>query len=246
MVSLNTPRGGWSSSIQTALAALTVTPALGGFVCPRLGECDLARLATYLEQVTLWNARHNLTAARSAEELVDLFVADAAVLAGAFAETVSARAEKPQSKPAHDLGNPSADIIRWVDVGSGAGAPGLPLAIFSPQVRVTLVEPRAKRVAFLRSVIGLLDLKNATVQRGLSEELEPQSFEMAVSRATLPPEEWLLEGARLAQSAIWLLLAEVPPPSLPGWWPEVDLTYTLPLTGARRRTVRFRKGGARL
>jgi 16S rRNA (guanine527-N7)-methyltransferase len=165
--------------------------------------------------VRIWNERHDLTAARSNDELVDLFVADAAVLA-----TTASPGE------------------RWVDVGTGAGAPGLPLAILRRDLSMTLVEPRTKRVAFLRSAIGTLGVP-MEVERARAQDLAESSFDVAVSRATLPAPEWSREGGRLARAAVWMLLAQAEPPELPRWQPDLDLRYRWPLTGVERRAVRL-------
>jgi len=63
------------------------------------------------------------------------------------------------------------------------------------------------------------------------------SCEVAVSRATLPPEEWLSEGARLATRSLWLLLAKAGPPELGPHRILADVRYRWPLTGAERRAV---------
>ena len=57
-----------------------------------------------------------------------------------------------------------------VDVGSGAGLPGIPLAIARPDLRITLIEPLLKRSVFLQEVVDKLALDNVTVIRGLAEE----------------------------------------------------------------------------
>lgn len=72
----------------------------------------------------------------------------------------------------------------WVDMGSGAGFPGLPLAIVRPDVQVTLVEPRRKRVSFLKTVVAELALENTTVLEGKSSDSPPQLFAGVVTRAT--------------------------------------------------------------
>ncbi len=59
---------------------------------------------------------------------------------------------------------------RVVDVGSGAGLPGVPLAIARPDLRITLLEPMARRIAWLEEVVETLDLSNVTVVRGRAEE----------------------------------------------------------------------------
>jgi 16S rRNA (guanine527-N7)-methyltransferase len=170
----------------------------------------------YMEHLRTWNRTHDLTAARDDDELVDLLLADALVL------SVMIAGERTV-----------------VDVGSGAGAPGLVLAIARPDLKLTLVEPRAKRVAFLRSAIGMLGLENAQVVRGRSESLPDKGHAVAISRATLAPHEWLTEGARLATDSVWVFLAGAEPPSHIALQRDKDLTYTWPLTGAVRRAVRY-------
>jgi 16S rRNA (guanine527-N7)-methyltransferase len=177
----------------------------------------VASLCRYLDEVVLWNQKTDLTAARSPEELVDLSLADALVLGAAS----------------------SAELGTWVDVGSGAGAPGLVLRMLLPSARVTLVEPKDRRVAFLRSTIGKLLLDGIDVERGRSDRLAGGAWDIAVSRATLPPPEWLAEGARLARRAVWVLLAHGEAPVLAGWRADADLRYQWPLTGAARRAVRY-------
>ncbi|MBI5577409.1 MAG: 16S rRNA (guanine(527)-N(7))-methyltransferase RsmG [Deltaproteobacteria bacterium] len=85
---------------------------------------------------------------------------------------------------------------RTLDFGSGAGYPGIPLAIVLPEARVVMLESSAKKCAFLSHACAMLGLRNAEVVRG---RLVPGSvlpiglFEQIVTRATLPP----LEAARL-------------------------------------------------
>ena len=126
---------------------------------------------------------------------------------------------------------------RWVDVGSGAGAPAIPLALFVPELELTLVEPRSKRVAFLRTALGVVGRSDVKVVRGRSEELGPAGFDVALSRATLPPLEWLREGARVARSAVWVLLARGERPALDGWRVQADVEYRWPLTAVERRAI---------
>lgn len=169
----------------------------------------VAPLARWIDTVARWNERIDLTAARSDEELVDLLVADAAILATLVDERRAV-----------------------VDVGTGAGAPGLPLALLRPDLRVTLVEPLAKRVALLRTVVGAERLTSVTVVRGKGEDLATR-FDLAMSRATLPPPAWAALGAKLADETA-IFLAQGEPPE--GEW-RVDRRYAWPLTGALRRLV---------
>lgn len=179
-----------------------------------LPELPLAPLAKLLDLVAVWNARTDLTAARDPAALVDLYLPDALVLAAGASG-------------------------HWVDVGSGGGAPALTLALLSPELSLTLVEPRDRRVAFLRTAVGELRLSRVNVRRARSDALDSASFDVAVSRATLSPEEWLAEGARLATSAVWVLLARGAAPALDGFAVDRELAYSWPASGAPRRALRY-------
>jgi 16S rRNA (guanine527-N7)-methyltransferase len=205
-VQVQAPPEGFQSRVERALSSFHL-PALGARVKEQLcAYCDLA---------VAWNQRVDLTAARSADELVDLLLADALAISSA---------------------RPGQAGERWFDVGSGIGAPGIPLALLSP-LEMTLIEPRTKRVAFLRTAVGSLARPDITVSRSRSDEFAAASCEVAVSRATLPPPEWLKEGARLATGSVWLLLAKAGVPDLDGRDVLTDLSYSWPLTGAQRRAV---------
>lgn len=68
------------------------------------------------------------------------------------------------------IGQVMAADARVVDVGSGAGLPGIPLAIARPDLDITLIEPLLKRSTYLQEVVDLLGLDNVTVIRGRAEE----------------------------------------------------------------------------
>jgi 16S rRNA (guanine527-N7)-methyltransferase len=180
------------------------------------------QLVTWLDLVVAWSERVDLTAARDADTLADLLLADAALLATAQL---------------------SGSLI---DVGSGVGAPAIPLAILCPSLKLTLVEPRERRAAFLRTSCGTLSRPDISLLRVRSMEVGEKSAEVALSRATLPPPLWLREGARLASHAVWVLLGQDEPPSLESWHPDLDLSYDWPLSGGRRRVVRYVRSAASL
>ncbi len=186
-----------------------------------LGPRASAAVRTWLERLQEWNARIDLTAARSPEELVDLMLGDALVLA-------------PELPPGASL----------VDVGTGAGAPGLALALLREDLRVTLCEPLGKRASFLRTVIGAVGRSDVAVERARGESLARPGpgWDVAVSRATLAPPAWLELGASLVApgGAVWALLAKDAPPEHPRATLEADLAYAWPLTGAARRLIRYR------
>jgi len=108
-----------------------------------------------------WNARTNLTAIKTDEEALLKHYADSIVMTEVLPESG-----------------------RILDVGSGGGFPGLPLAVVREDLEWTLLEPRQKRVSFLRASIARLGLKNVRVVAGRSDETPQGLSDLAVTRAT--------------------------------------------------------------
>ena len=113
----------------------------------------------YKELLFKWNKIHNLTGAKD-EKTIDEFIYDA-VFPVSFL---------PKSK-------------NLLDIGTGAGFPGMILAIALPDTQVTLVEPLQKRASFLQFVKADLDLKNVRVVKKRVEEMDAEIFELVTSRA---------------------------------------------------------------
>jgi len=204
---------GWLPRIERVLRE---TPASCDRALP-VTDATRGLLVTWLDLVVTWSERVDLTAARDADTLADILLADAALLACAE----------------------SSERGRVIDVGSGVGAPAIPFAILRPELSLTMVEPRERRAAFLRTSCGVLSRPDISLLRVRSMEVGQKSAELAISRATLPPPEWLREGARLANHAVWVLLGQDEPPSLDAWRADLDLRYEWPLTGSHRRAVRY-------
>lgn len=77
--------------------------------------------------------------------------------------------------------------VRVADLGSGAGLPGIPLAIARKDLKVTLIEPMARRVEFLNEVISKMELKNVQVVKGKAENLAKNlQFDFVTARAVAP------------------------------------------------------------
>ena len=124
-----------------------ITELLRPFVVHNPGQ--LAATSTYLDLLLKWNAKINLTAVRVPEVMI----------ARHFGESFFAANKLLSANQA----------ISVIDLGSGAGFPGLPLAIFAPEARVTLIEAHGKKAAFLNEVISALKLTNARVVRQRGE-----------------------------------------------------------------------------
>jgi len=172
--------------------------AIAGLIAPfaQLSPELLEQTATYLALLLKWNARVNLTAVRDSREMVTRH----------FGESFFA-AERLLSVHAvhlvHGVHQPR-ETTTVIDVGSGAGFPGLPLAMFSPNAQVVLIESHAKKVAFLNEVISALGLRNARVARQRAEEY-PGRAELVTMRAVEMFEKSIhaahklvAEGGRLA------------------------------------------------
>jgi 16S rRNA (guanine527-N7)-methyltransferase len=169
-VSVDAPRTGGGGGDDFAPLASS-TAALG----LTLDSAQVARFASYRTLLLDWNARVNLTAITEPAQVVTRHFLDSLTCAGAL--PVSMR-----------QGGTTV-----LDVGSGAGFPGLPLAIAFPGWRVTLLDATGKKVCFLEAVIAALRLLNARAVAGRAEEYVHQpgqrcAYDLVVARAvaTLP------------------------------------------------------------
>ncbi len=137
---------------------------LAPFVSPDAASADqLARFSTHIELLLKWNVKINLTAIRSPQEIVQRH----------FGESLFAARQIAKALPI------SASAI---DVGSGAGFPGIPLKIWLPQISLTLFESNQKKATFLREVVRGLDLADVNVLAGRAEEFSCQA-ELVTLRA---------------------------------------------------------------
>ena len=141
----------------------------------------VARLLRYVAEIELWNPRLKLVAA-SGRELVVRHVLDS--LAGAAAILGPSGADRP-------------GVRQIADLGSGAGLPGIPIAIVYPHLRVDLVERSGRRVGFLRNAVAATRSSNATVH-----ELDATAYrgpaDLVVFRAFVPLTAELLAAIRPA------------------------------------------------
>jgi 16S rRNA (guanine527-N7)-methyltransferase len=122
------------------------------------------RLLQYVALLAKWNRIYNLTAVRAQEQMVSHHLLDSLA--------ILPHLPVPQARP------------RVADAGSGAGLPGIPLALACPSWHVTLVEASAKKAAFLRQAAIELEMANVAVHEGRVEHWRPpQRFALVVSRA---------------------------------------------------------------
>ena len=121
----------------------------------------------YLSELKVWNRKINLTSLRE----------DSDIVIGHFLDSISAARFVPEGS-------------RLLDIGSGAGFPGIPIKIVSPSVDVTLLDSAHKKVAFMREVIRALGLEGVTAVWGRAEDegngIERRGFDRVVTRAVGP------------------------------------------------------------
>ncbi len=159
------------------------------------------RLLQYLQLLQRWNRVHNLTSVRDPERMLSLHLADClAVLA-----PLDRRAPR-----------------RVLDVGSGAGLPGLVLAVMRPHWQLLLVDAVQKKCAFLRQAVAELHLRNVEVVHGRVEQLRLPPVDCIVSRA-------LGDLAELARISEHLLLPGGAWAAMKGHVPQDELR-ALPAT----------------
>jgi 16S rRNA (guanine527-N7)-methyltransferase len=185
---------------------------------PHLTPAAVARFEAYLALLVKWNSRINLTAIREPEQIVRRH----------FAESIFAAEQLP------------ADLHTLLDFGSGAGLPGIPIAICRPQLAITLAESQSKKAAFLREAVRTLELKTEVWDRRVEDLPPARVFDcvtlravdhMAEACATAVPR--LAPGGRLL--AFTTHQAEPVLDRIPGlhWEPAI------PIPGSRQEVLRF-------
>jgi 16S rRNA (guanine527-N7)-methyltransferase len=133
------------------------------FTAAALSREQLADVSNYLELLLRWNARVNLTAVRDPEPMVTRHLGESLFAAA-------------QLLPEGD------GLLHALDVGSGAGFPGLPLKIHAPGLRLTLIESRQKKAVFLKEVVRALHLRDVNVFAGRAEDF-PGRADLVTLRA---------------------------------------------------------------
>lgn len=178
-----------------------------------------ARLRRYVELLLAWNSKVNLTAVTEPRAIVDKHLLDCLALL------------------------PLLDGNRLIDVGTGAGLPSIVLAIARPELQITAVESIFKKVTFVRTVVRELGLEIHVEPLRLEALAVVVPYEIAVSRATFEPAEWIERGTPLVQPGGRLLAMlsaqQAAPPAPPGFTMEAEVAHHI--GGAIRRIQSYRK-----
>ncbi|MGH8229071.1 MAG: 16S rRNA (guanine(527)-N(7))-methyltransferase RsmG [Steroidobacteraceae bacterium] len=140
-----------------------------------LPEAAAERLLRLLDELVKWNAAYNLTSIRQRGQMLTRHLLDSLAIHG-------------------DL-----EGERIADVGTGAGFPGVPLAVASPERRFTLIDSNGKKIRFVRQAIRSLELANVEAVQARAEDLQPAApFDSITARACAPLPELLKTVAGLA------------------------------------------------
>jgi 16S rRNA (guanine527-N7)-methyltransferase len=148
-------------------------------IAPTPGQRDT--LVAYYKEILFWNQRYGLVNAGGVELVVKHFLDSLAPLA-LIAEVLGS-----VPRTLADAKSVSAMSRTLADAGSGAGFPGIPLAIMMPEVRVSLIERSGRRVRFLENVVLMLGLRNVAIQEKGIEDAEG-GFDIVTFRAFRPLE----------------------------------------------------------
>lgn len=148
-----------------------------------LNEDQLSRLIDYLALLVKWNAVYNLTAIRDPQMMLTQHLADCLAII----------------KPIEQRWGEGRQL-RIVDVGCGAGLPGMVLAIARPNWHVTGIDTVAKKVAFVQQVIAELRLPNAVARQERVERMSDELYQIAVCRAFSSVAEFVRVAGHLVEA----------------------------------------------
>lgn len=156
-----------------------------------LSKDQIDQFEQYYHELVEWNQKFNLTAITEYQDVQIKHFLDSVVSLPIIAEELEVKL--PLTQPLHA-----------VDVGTGAGLPGIPLKIVCPNLKMTLMDGTGKKIQFMNQVIDRLGLTNVNVVQGRAEELGRQprfrgQFDLVMARAVAPLNtlvEYLLPLAR--------------------------------------------------
>lgn len=190
-----------------------------------------SRLSMYIEELLRWSPKIDLISQTDPAEVIRKHILDALAVVPHIPEGAAV-----------------------LDLGSGAGLPGIPLAVLLTQSHMTLLEVRRKRVSFLKTIARNLRLKNLTICEGRAEILAQkhplrQAFDVVVTRATWDTEQFLrLATPFLRKSGVTIIMKGPENPKdhhrdareeFPGFRLQEQRAYSLPFGREKRNLLIF-------
>jgi 16S rRNA (guanine527-N7)-methyltransferase len=194
---------------------------------------QIAQLLAYVDQLQRWNRTYNLTAIRDPEQMLVQHLFDSLAVVAPLAR---------------ELPGPGA----IGDVGSGAGLPGVVLAIMRPTWQVTCVDAVEKKTAFVRQVGGVLELANLRAMHARIEQVQSCGWDLAISRAFASLDDFTtLAGPHVREDAALVAMkGKRPDEEIAGlhakgiWNVEEIETLTVPELPAQRCLIWMRRATA--
>ncbi|MEJ8835509.1 16S rRNA (guanine(527)-N(7))-methyltransferase RsmG [Ramlibacter sp. AN1133] len=193
-----------------------------------LDASQLASLLAYLALISKWNKVYNLTAVRDPEEMLVQHLFDSLAVIGPLRRHTQGRA------------------VRLLDVGSGAGLPGVVIAVCCPEIRVDCVDTVGKKAAFIQQAAAQLQLPNL---RGAHDRVErlADRYDVICSRAFASLSDFVSWSAHaLADDGVWLAMKGKRPDAEIAELPAASEVFhveqlTVPELAAERCIVWMRK-----
>lgn len=182
------------------------------------------KMVMLLNELERWNRRMNLTAIRDVDDMISRHLLDSLVLRPLIAGT------------------------RILDVGTGAGFPGLPLAIAEPDRKFDLVDSNSRKIQFIKHVTGLIGLGNVTAVKARTEDYAPgYRFDTVIARAVAAlPRLVEIAGHHVGEDGVFVALkgrfpAEEPE-HVPDTWHSTITEFSVPgLEAGSRHAVLMRR-----
>jgi 16S rRNA (guanine527-N7)-methyltransferase len=196
--------------------AVLLSPFLEG---APVSESQLTEISAYAALLEKWNARMNLTAVRDPEEIITRH----------FGESIFA-ARKLFPAPETEA--------TAIDIGSGAGFPGLPIKIWNPALDLTLIESNQRKAVFLREVVRTLNFSNVKVHAERAEQVSAQA-DLVTLRAVEQFDQILPVALKLIASPgrIALLIGDSQVPAAKSALPAVRWENPSPLPLSQNRSL---------
>ena len=133
----------------------------------KINSEEINVLGQYADLILKWNSTRNLVSRNINKELINEHILDCACI------------------------TPLLDENKILDVGTGAGLPGIVVSILESRKKITLLEPNQKKVSFLTHVQAELDLTNLKIEKGRIENLNKIKDKIIITRAVMDPEKFL-------------------------------------------------------
>lgn len=193
-----------------------------------LSDAQITLLLDYLDLIQKWSKVYNLTALRLPEEMLTHHLLDSLAVVAPLRRQLAAMsyrqagADEPQS---------AEPLFRLLDVGSGAGLPGIVIAICCPEVSVDCVDTVAKKAAFINQVAVTLKLPNLRSIHSRVENLTEQ-YDVISSRAFASlPDFTTWSGGALKEGGVWLAMkGQHPQPAIDALKADVAVFHVEQLT----------------